>query len=144
MFNATISDEIISKSKNIFWIFFCISWIYIKICLLWKKNEPERLFVFEIIDCKKRRYLMPEKSRTKTLLETQHVKQSEKLHKPSRQYFCHIFLSLWKKISSKSSVLEKQNEPLRLFLSEIIDSKKWGYLNAQKAPCQNTYGQSTC
>ena len=87
---------------------------------------------------------MPEKSRTKTLMETQHVKQSEKLHKPSRQYFCHIFLSLWKKISSKSSVLEKQDEPQRLFLSEIIDSKKWGYLNAQKAPCQNTYGQSTC
>ena len=32
----------------------------------------------------------------------------------------------------------------RLFLSEIIDWKKRSSLNAQEAPCQNTYGQSTC
>ena len=27
------------------------------------------------------------------------------------------------------------------FFTEIIDCKKRGYLNAQKAPCQNTYEQ---
>ena len=30
------------------------------------------------------------------------------------------------------------------FVSEIIDYKTWSSLNAQKALCQNTYGQSTC
>ena len=36
---------------------------------------------------------------------------------------------------------EKKDEPQRLFCSEIIDCKRLGYLNAEKAPCQNTYGQ---
>ena len=31
-----------------------------------------------------------------------------------------------------------------LLFSEIIDWKKWGYLNAQKAAYQNTYEQSKC
>ena len=38
---------------------------------------------------------------------------------------------------------EKKDEARRLFLSEIIHWKKRGYLHAKKAPCQNTYGQST-
>ena len=43
MFNATNSNAIISKSKIICWIFFCISGIYIKSVTLWKKrwaSEP--------------------------------------------------------------------------------------------------------
>ena len=44
---------------------------------------------------------MPEKSRTRTLVDTQHVKQSEKLHKPSRQYFSHIFDPSEKKSEGK-------------------------------------------
>ena len=39
---------------------------------------------------------------------------------------------------------EKHDDPHRLFVSEIIDCKKRCYLNAKKAPFQNTYGQSTC
>ena len=34
VFNATKSNTIISKSKNNFWIFLCIPWIYLKIWLL--------------------------------------------------------------------------------------------------------------
>ena len=57
------SDAIISKSKNIFSIFFSISGIYIKFRILWKrKDEPGRLFVSEIIDYKKRCYLNAEKA----------------------------------------------------------------------------------
>ena len=39
---------------------------------------------------------------------------------------------------------QKKDEPRRLFVSEIMDYKKQGYLNARKAAYQNTYGQSTC
>ena len=36
---------------------------------------------------------------------SQHVKASKTLLKSARPYFFHIFLELWKKISSKNSVL---------------------------------------
>ena len=53
----------ISKSKNIFWIFYCISKIYIKAgYYAKKKNETPRLFGSEIIDCKKRSYLNAQKT----------------------------------------------------------------------------------
>ena len=55
--NATNSNAIISKSKNIFWTIFCISEIYIKRQILSKKDQAGRLFVSEIIDCKRRLYL---------------------------------------------------------------------------------------
>ena len=57
VFNETNSNAIISKSKNVFSIFFDISQIYIKVGILWKKYELQRLFFSEIIDCKKRYYL---------------------------------------------------------------------------------------
>ena len=62
MFNATNSNAIISKSKNMLWMVFWISGIYIKLGILWKKHEPQRLFVSEIIDCKKRSYLNASKA----------------------------------------------------------------------------------
>ena len=40
--------------------------------------------------------------------------------------------------------VEKQDEPKKSFISEIIDCKKPGYLNAQKAPFRHFYGRSTC
>ena len=39
---------------------------------------------------------------------------------------------------------EKNDQPWNLFASDIIDCKEPGYLNAQKAKCQNTYRQWTC
>ena len=39
---------------------------------------------------------------------------------------------------------EKKDERRNWFVSQITDCKKGGYLNIEKAPCQNTYGQSTC
>ena len=34
--------------------------------------------------------LIPKKSRIRTLMDSQHVTESESLHKCARQYFCHI------------------------------------------------------
>ena len=46
--------------------------------------------------------------------------------------------------TSNLRCFEQEDEPQRLFVSEIIDCEKRGYLNAPKAPSQNTYGQATC
>ena len=47
-------------------------------------------------------------------------------------------------IYMKFGILLKKDDLSRLFVSEIIDYKKRGYLNAQKVLYQKTYGQSTC
>ena len=39
---------------------------------------------------------------------------------------------------------EKKYEPQTWFVSQTLDCKNRRYLNALKAQCQNTYGQSTC
>ena len=62
VFNATKSNAIISKSKNVFWFFFCIFEIYVKFQILWKKRWASELFVSEIIDCKKHGYLNAQKA----------------------------------------------------------------------------------
>ena len=140
---------------------------------------------------------MPKKPRIRTLMESQHVKGYETLHKFKRQYFVISFdnserksarktlfeeylkswdclltywypmtsiLSqltrvfhetnsnaiIWKskktfwtffsvsEISIKFGILWKKRWTSELFVSEIIDCKKWGCLNAEKEPCQNT------
>ena len=70
---------------------------------------------------------MPKKPRVRTLMDSQHVKGfkgSESLLKSARQYFCHIFWSLWKKISSKNSFLEV-SEILRLFVNILTPDDKY-------------------
>ena len=60
VFNTTNSNDIISETENILWIFFSISEIYI---IFWnirkKKHDPHRWYISEIIDSKRRGYLMP-------------------------------------------------------------------------------------
>ena len=67
---------------------------------------------------------MPKKPHVRILMDTQQVKGSEKLLKSARQYFCHIFLSLWKEISSKNSVLV-DSEILRLFVNILTPDEKY-------------------
>ena len=43
--------------KKFFSSFFCISEICKKLWILWRKYEPQRWFVFDIIDCNKQSYL---------------------------------------------------------------------------------------
>ena len=44
---------------------------------------------------------MPKKPRVRGLMDSQDVKRAESLLKSARQYFSHIFWSLWKKITLK-------------------------------------------
>ena len=67
---------------------------------------------------------MPKNPRGRTLLESQHVKGSQRLLKSARQYFCHIFWSLWKEFSSKSFVLVV-SEILRLFVNILTPDDKY-------------------
>ena len=67
---------------------------------------------------------MPKKPRVRTLMDSQHVKGSERLLKSSRQYFCHVFWSLWKEISSKNYVLVV-SEILRLFVNIVRPDDKY-------------------
>ena len=46
VFNATNSNAIISESKKIFWIFFCISGMYIKIWNTLKRKMTLRRYLF--------------------------------------------------------------------------------------------------
>ena len=46
MFNAINSKTIISKSKNIFSFFFCISEMYIKFVILWKRRSASEVICF--------------------------------------------------------------------------------------------------
>ena len=72
---------------------------------------------------------MPKKPRSRTFLESQHVKGSEALHKSGRQYFCHIFWSLLNEIISKNSVLVV-SVILRLFVN-ILEPDNQYYLSVK-------------
>ena len=67
---------------------------------------------------------LPKKPRVRTLMNSQHVKVSETLVKQARQYFCHIFRSLIKKVSPKNSVLVV-TEILRLFVNILTPNDKY-------------------
>ena len=67
---------------------------------------------------------MPKKPFVRKLIHSQHVKGSERLLKSAVQYFCHIFWSLRKEISSKNSVLVV-SEILGLFLNILTPDKKY-------------------
>ena len=98
-------------------IFFSICGIYGKIGILWKKRWTSKVIFFwnyrlekaELVKC-------PKKPIDRTLRNNQHVKVSETLLKSARQYFCHIFWSLWKKNRPKISVLVV-SKILRLFVN---------------------------
>ena len=67
---------------------------------------------------------MPKKLRVRTFIDSQHGKRSETLLNSVRQYFCYIFWSLSKKISSKTSFLEV-SEILRLFVNILTPDDKY-------------------
>ena len=67
---------------------------------------------------------MHKKSLDRTLMESQHVKRTERLLKSSRHYFCHIFLSLLKKISLKKTVLVA-SQILRLFVDILTPDSNY-------------------
>ena len=66
---------------------------------------------------------MPKKLRVRTLMDSQHVKSSQRLLNTARQYFCNIFWSLWKKFISKNTNLVV-SEILRLFVNILTNVEK--------------------
>ena len=54
------------------------------------------------------------------------------------------FLSAFPESIKNLEYYENKDEPRRLFVSEILNNKRRGYLNPRKAAYQNTYRQSTC
>ena len=56
-FTTTISKTIISKTKDFFWIFFCISEMCMKSRAFSKKDGYLSLIISEIIDAERRGYL---------------------------------------------------------------------------------------
>ena len=67
---------------------------------------------------------MTKKPRVRTIMDSQDVKVHERLPKSARQYFCQIFWLLWKKISSRNSVLVV-SEILRLFVNILTPDDKY-------------------
>ena len=67
---------------------------------------------------------MPKTPSVTTLMDSQHVQMSETLLKSGRQYFCHIFLSLWTEIRSKNSFLVV-SEILTLFVDILTPDDKY-------------------
>ena len=67
---------------------------------------------------------MPKKPSVRTLIDSQHIKGSERLLKSARQYFCHIFWSLQKEISCKNSVLIV-SKILRMFVNILTPDEKY-------------------
>ena len=62
---------------------------------------------------------------------------------PHKKKFSEFFL-VFPKSTEQFEYFEQKHGPRRLFGSDIIDCKSRSFLNGQKAPCQNTSGQSTC
>ena len=56
-FDGTSSDAIIFKTKDFFFIFYCVSDIYMKWRTFSKKGESSSLSISEIIDSKRGGYL---------------------------------------------------------------------------------------
>ena len=54
------------------------------------------------------------------------------------------FFSAFKKSAWNLGYFERDDDPQRLSVFEIVDGKKRSYWHVQKDPCQNTYPQSTC
>ena len=67
---------------------------------------------------------MPKKLHVRKLVDSQDVKASETLLKSARQDFNLIFLSIWRKISSRNSVLVV-SEILRLFTNILTPDEKY-------------------
>ena len=80
---------------------------------------------------------MAKKRRVRILMDSQHVKRSEKLLKSARQYFCHLFWSPIKKINSENFVLVV-SVILRLFVNILAADDKFS-LSVKASVVRNQY-----
>ena len=78
------------------------------------------MICFWIYRLQKKKKKMPH---VRTLIDSQHVKATETLIKIAQHYFSQIFLTLWKKVSSK--IFLEVSEILRLFVSKLTPDDKY-------------------
>ena len=125
MSNATNSNAIISKSKNIFSIFFWISQIFIKFVLLCKKRSASEVICFWNYRLQKAGLLKLLKSPLREHLWIVNILKRPKdcLNKSAGHLFCNVFWSLLNEISSENSVLVV-SEILRLFVNILAPGDK--------------------
>ena len=69
---------------------------------------------------------MPKKLRVRTHMDSQRGDRFETLLKSAWQYFCHIFWKIWKKISTKNSVLVV-SEILQLFVDILTTDDRYSF-----------------
>ena len=125
MSNATNSNAIISKSKNIFSIFFRISQIFIKFVLLWRKRSASEVICFWNYRLQKAGLLKLLKSPLREHLWIVNILKRPKdcLNKSAGHLSCNVFWSLLNEISSENSVLVV-SEILRLFVNILTPGDK--------------------
>ena len=126
MSNATNSNAIISKSKNIFSIFFWISQIFIKFVLLCKKRSASEVICFWNYRLQKAGLLKLLKSPLREHLWIVNMLKHPKdcLNKSAGHLFCNLFWSHLNEISSENSVLVV-SEILRLFVNILTPDDKY-------------------
>ena len=126
MSSETNSNAIISKSKNIFSIFFWISQIFIKFVLLCKKRSASEVICFWNYRLQKAGLLKLLKSPLREHLWIVNMLKHPKdcLNKSAGHLFCNLFWSHLNEISSENSVLVV-SEILRLFVNILTPNDKY-------------------
>ena len=138
MLNATNSNAIISKSKNVLSISFCISGIYVIFRILSSKRWASDVILFWNYRLENAELLKCLKSLVSEHLWTIKMLKCLKDFLNLQGSIFVIFFDHSERKSASFTIIWNHR------ISEIIEYKKRGYLNALKAADQNTYGQSSC
>ena len=105
-FDATNLDPSISKTKNFFWIFFCIFEISFNFWTFSKKRITLIAELFPKLGTPKNMITsMSKKSSFNGSFGKQHGKDAQSSLKFPWQYLYHIYWSLWIQLTSKKSLL---------------------------------------
>ena len=81
---------------------------------------------------------MPKKPFVRKLMDSQNIKGCERVLESAQQFFCHIFWSLWKTISSENSILVV-SEILRLLLNIFTPNHRYS-LSKRESDATNSNG----
>ena len=130
--NATNSNAIISKSKPIFWILFCISKIYIKFRILWKQRWASKVIFFLIYRLQKAGLLTCRKSPVSEHLRKGNILKGRKHCLISTTVFLSYFL-----ITLKGKQLQKFGFS-SIWNQEIVCSHidtRWQVFCLRKSKC---------
>ena len=107
-----------------------------------KENRPEHIRFSSIWNLETVCKHIDTHSDAFSLSKSEYLTQPIQMQLSLNQKMFSEFFSSFPQSTYNLKYFEKKDDPQRLFLSQFIESKMWGYLNAKNAPCQNTYGQS--